>query len=318
MVKSYLIIAGGVGGAKIAEGFASYCNPKDLSIIGNVGDDWEFHGLWVSPDIDTLTYTLSGLIDRERGWGVSNETFRALGVLEKFGRETWMQLGDQDLGLHIYRTERRRKGDRPSIIAKDIARALGVNVDIILPTDQPLNTMVKTSLGWLPFQEYFVKERCKPIVEEISFEGADSATITPEAMEAIRSADVICIAPSNPIVSIGPIFAIPEILNAIKERKGLCIAVSPLIGGKAIKGPAVEILQALGHMPDSRGIAKLYHGLIDVIVIDEKDKYLTSYIEDSYCDVWVENTLMLNLEDKINLTKKIIQRAENYNLVRPK
>tara|TARA_Y100000994_G_scaffold200053_1_gene170449 strand:- start:457 stop:1410 length:954 start_codon:yes stop_codon:yes gene_type:complete len=312
MVSPYLIIAGGVGGAKMAQGFSDYCD-GELSVIGNVGDDWEFHGLWVSPDIDTLTYTLSGLIDLNKGWGVSDESFRALGVLESLGRETWMQLGDQDLGVHIYRTERRSLGDRPSIIAKDIARAFGVSANIILPTDNDLHTQVHTSFGWMAFQEYFVREQCKPLVKDISILGIDKAKITHEAREAIATASLICIAPSNPIVSIEPILAIPGMREAIMERQGLCIAVSPIIGGKTIKGPAVQMMKSLGHIPDSRGVAEIYSGLIDAIVVDEIDRNLTSYIENRYCEVWIENTVMLNKKDKRMLAERIVDRANKYD-----
>ena len=198
------LLAGGVGGAKMAEGFSALQN-IELSIIGNIGDDDEFHGLRVSPDIDTITYTLSGIVNREQGWGIKNESLRALDMLKKLGNKTWMTLGDSDFGLHIYRTQRLLEGSKPSDIAKDIAKKLGVKAKIILPTDDKIRTLVKISEGWISFQEYFVKRKCIPKILDLKYSGIKKAKINLNAIKAIKVADLIVIAPSNPLVSIKPI-----------------------------------------------------------------------------------------------------------------
>jgi len=308
-MSKVVVLAGGVGGAKMVQGFADVCSSSDLKVIGNVADDWEFHGLWVSPDIDTITYTLAELIDTDKGWGVQEETFRALFVLDKLGHDTWMQLGDQDLGLHIYRTFRRNAGDRPSEIARDIANSLGVNIDLILPTDDPLHTRINTPNGSMAFQEYFVRDKCKPVVKSISILGQEEARLTPEAMIAIENASLIVIAPSNPIVSIGPILSINGLRQAIVESSALCVAVSPLVGGRAIKGPAAQMMTSLGHRPDAVGVTELYNDIIDAIVIDYIDEGLISTIESYNCCVWVEKTIMNDRKDKKDLARAILDRA---------
>lgn len=264
------LLAGGVGGAKMAEGFQALID-VDLTVIGNVADDAEFHGLWVSPDIDTLTYSLAGLIDRQQGWGVADEGLRGLGMLERLGAETWMTLGDQDLGLHIYRTQRRHAGDRPRDIARDIAARLGVTASIVLPTDDVVQTRVRTDEGWLGFQEYFVRERCAPAVLELSYDGATSARPTAEALSAIADAHLIVLAPSNPLVSIAPILAIPGIRSAILAARAPVVAVSPLIGGAALKGPAASMMTSLGLRADVLGVAEQYSDLADALFIDPTD-----------------------------------------------
>ena len=309
MAEHIVILAGGVGGAKLVQGFADLCPSEKISVIGNVADDWEFHGLWVSPDIDTLTYTLAGLIDEQKGWGVREESFRALGMLNRLGKETWMQLGDQDFGLHIYRTERRRKGERPSTIAREIAAMFGVRVPILLPTDDPVHTKVQTPSGWLAFQEYFVRERCAPPVHDVRFDGAERATATPEVLAALDRADLIVIAPSNPIVSIGPILAVPGIRRAIERSRALKLAISPIVGGRAIKGPAAEMLRTLGHTADARGAAKLYAGLVDAFVIDEVDRAEAAGLSMLGPTIWVEQTVMRTRDDKRHLAERLLTRA---------
>lgn len=267
------LLAGGVGGAKMAEGFAAL-NDVALTVIGNVADDEEFHGLWVSPDIDTLTYSLAGLIDRDQGWGVADEGRRALDVLGRLGADTWMFLGDKDFGLHIYRTQRRRRGDRPSDIARDVAAKFGVSAEIVLPTDEVVQTQVKTDSGWLSFQEYFVRERCRPEVRELQYRGIEEAHATPEALAALADADLIVIAPSNPLVSIKPIVGIAGIAEAVRSAPAPVVAVSPLIAGRVVKGPADRMMAALGHRVDVCGVAALYAGLADMLLIDHADATL--------------------------------------------
>jgi LPPG:FO 2-phospho-L-lactate transferase len=302
------LLAGGVGGAKMAEGLAAL-EGVELTIIGNIADDEQFHGLWVSPDIDTVTYTLAGMIDRSQGWGVADEGLRALGVLETLGEHTWMTLGDKDLGLHIYRTMRRAEGDRPSDIARHIAKAFGVVPTIVLPTDDWMQTRLVTDIGPLSFQEYFVREQCKPEVLEIWFEGVEFAKPTPEALEALESADLIVLAPSNPLVSIDPILAIPGMHDAVVEAPAPVIAVSPLIAGKTVKGPAARMMASLGLDASALGVARHYQGLVDSLVIDSQDADLQPAIEALGMEVSTTDILMPTQERKRELAAYLLEVA---------
>ena len=234
------LLAGGVGGAKLAEGLAEIPEIA-LTVIGNVADDEEFHGLWVSPDIDTMLYTLSGRVNRDQGWGLADESNRALEMLNCLGANTWMFLGDRDFGLHIYRTERLRRGDRPSDIVADIRSKFGINSKILLPTDARVQTRVLTDGGWLSFQEYFVRERCQPEVLELKYDGLELSKITVEAEQALNEADLIIIAPSNPLLSILPILKIPGFYAALQNATAPIFAVSPLVAGKALKVEDIDI-----------------------------------------------------------------------------
>ncbi|MEM9061110.1 MAG: 2-phospho-L-lactate transferase [Pseudomonadota bacterium] len=303
------LLAGGVGGAKMAEGFAAL-DEVDLTVIGNVADDDDFHGLWVSPDIDTLTYTLAGLIDREQGWGVADEGRRALEVLGQLGADTWMFLGDRDFGLHIYRTERRRRGDRPTLIAADVARAFGVTSQIVLPTDEVVQTRVDTAQGWLRFQEYFVKEKCSPTVHAIEFVGIEQARPTPEALAALDDADLIVIAPSNPLVSIRPILEIPGIAAAVRAASAPVIAVSPLIAGRVVKGPADRMMVALGYHADVVGIAEIYADLANTLVIDTADAGLSEEVRAVGPTPHTTEIYMRDLDSKARLAREIVSLGD--------
>lgn len=302
------LLAGGVGGAKMAEGLAALPD-IDLTIIGNIADDDEFHGLWVSPDIDTLTYSLAGLIDRQQGWGVADESHRALDVLSRLGQDCWMSLGDRDFGLHIWRTMRRLRGDRPSQIAADAARALGVRPRIVLPTDDRVQTRVRTDAGWLSFQEYFVREKCVPEIREIRFDGIETARPTPESLQAMGEADVIVIAPSNPLVSIAPILAVPGIAEALRNASAPRIAVSPFIAGKVVKGPADRMMAALGLRADAVGVAERYAGLADALVIDDLDSVLVPEISRLGLRPECRAILMRDQDDKRRLAADIMAIA---------
>lgn len=304
------LLTGGVGGAKMAVGLARACQPDQLSIIGNVGDDQLFHGLWVSADIDTLTYTLAELIHPEQGWGLKDDTHNTLDVLGRLGDETWMFLGDKDFATHIYRTAQRTAGVRPSEIASRIATALGVTVPILLPTDDPLHTEIETNEGWLSFQDYFVRLRCQPTVRSVRFRGAESACATPEALAAVEDADIVFIAPSNPVVSIAPILAVSSLKAACTHARGYRIAVSPLIGGTAVKGPTEQMMRASGFSCDSFGVAASYAGLIDALVIDEQDAADAPALREQGLDVLVTPTLMRNDNDKIRLAQQCLAFAE--------
>lgn len=303
------LLAGGVGGAKMAEGLAAL-DRVDLTVIGNIADDDEFHGLWVSPDIDTLTYSLGGLIDRTQGWGVADEGHRALEVLRRLGQDCWMSLGDRDFGLHIWRTLRRQRGDRPSVIAADAARAFGVGPRILLPTDDPVRTMVRTDAGWLAFQEYFVREKCAPEVHELRFDGLARARPTPEALDAIAGADIIVIAPSNPLVSIAPILGVAGISDALRSATVPRIAVSPFIAGKVVKGPADRMMASLGLRADAVGVAERYRGLAGHLVIDHADEGLAPEIAALGLAAPARDILMRDQSDKARLAAEVVAIAE--------
>ena len=300
------LIAGGVGGAKMAEGF-DMCKEVELSIIGNVADDDEFHGLWVSPDIDTIIYTLSSKINRSQGWGVNDEGHRALDVLKELGKETWMFLGDRDFGLHIYRTERLKNGDRPSDITNDISQKFGITSKINLPTDDKVQTRVRTTKGWQTFQEYFVRDKCVPDVLELHYEGLSQSSITPEAESSIVNAELIVLAPSNPLVSISPIIEIPGFKKVLQNTNVPIIAVSPLINGKVIKGPADKMLASLGHRPDVLGIAQYYEDVISHLVIDEQDSSFFEDINSIGISPYSTDILMRDAMDKKRLALKILE-----------
>ena len=307
-----VLLAGGVGGAKMAEGLAAL-EDVDLSIIGNVADDAEFHGLWVSPDIDTVTYSLAGLIDRAKGWGVADEDTRALDVLTRLGEDTWMMLGDRDFGLHIYRTMRRNRGDRPFDIARDIAKAFGIRSAILLPTDDRVQTQVRTEQGWLGFQDYFVREKCQPEVSEIRLDGIDTARPNAEALAALDGADLIVIAPSNPLVSIAPILAISGVSDALKAASAPKIAISPLIAGKVVKGPADRMMTALGMRADAVGVAAHYADFLDHLVIDHQDEALREDITAFGIHCHKSAILMRDQADKARLAREVVAFALSKN-----
>ncbi|WP_264213332.1 2-phospho-L-lactate transferase [Leisingera thetidis] len=308
VTRKVTLLAGGVGGAKMAEGLAALPDVA-LSVIGNIADDDDFHGLWVSPDIDTLTYSLADVIDRNQGWGVADEGHRALDTLARLGADTWMSLGDRDFGLHIYRTMRRRRGDRPSLIARDTARAFGIKAEILLPTDDTVQTRVRTDAGWLSFQEYFVRERCAPEVRELAFHGLEQARPAPEALAVLAAADLIVIAPSNPLVSIAPILGVPGITEALRQSPAQKIAVSPFIAGKVVKGPADRMMTALGERADAAGVAQRYSGLAGRLVIDHADAALADSIRAQGMTPACSAILMQSLEDKTRLAREILDLA---------
>ena len=288
-------LAGGVGGARLAHGLQLVVAPEDLTVVVNTGDDAEFHGLLVCPDHDTVLYTLAGLADRERGWGRAGETWAAAGQLARLGEPTWFQLGDRDLALHVHRTRRLREGVRPTTIALDVAARLDVATRILPMADEPVRTRVRTADGWLAFQDWFVRLRADPPVLEVAFDGVERARVTPEAEAAFARADAIVICPSNPLVSIAPILAVPGIRDAIGAARGRGVrvaAVSPIVGGKALRGPADRMLAALGEEVSALGVARRYVGLVDVLVIDEADASLAPAVERLGLDAIVAPSVM--------------------------
>ena len=300
------LLAGGVGGAKLAEGLAEI-HEVSLTVIGNVADDEEFHGLWVSPDIDTMLYTLSGRVNRDQGWGLADESNRALEMLKCLGANTWMFLGDRDFGLHIYRTERLRSGDRPSDILADIASKFGINSKIVLPTDARVQTRVLTDEGWLSFQEYFVRERCQPEVLELSYNGLESSKITPEAEQALMETELIVIAPSNPLVSILPILKIPGFHTVLQKATAPILAVSPLIAGKALKGPADRMLTSLNYRADAVGVAHFYENIAANFLMDSNDVELSDEVSKLGMKPYTADILMPDLASKVRVAHEILE-----------
>jgi LPPG:FO 2-phospho-L-lactate transferase len=265
------VLSGGVGGARFLRGLVDVVDPRDITIVGNVGDDVEVLGLHVSPDLDSILYTLTGLADEERGWGRADETWRALATVAELGGESWFRLGDRDLGLHLVRTQLLREGAALSDVTERLAHALGLQAALLPATDDPLRTFLETPAGTLPFQTWFVGRGHRDEVDELHYVGSPDAVAAPGVLEALAAAELIIIAPSNPYVSIGPILAVGEIREAMRSRRVPCVAVSPLVGGRAVKGPADRMLARLAGGTEPSHVASCYDGLIDVLVIDELD-----------------------------------------------
>jgi LPPG:FO 2-phospho-L-lactate transferase len=266
-----VVLSGGVGGARFVRGIAEVAEPSDVTVIGNVGDDVEVLGMHVSPDLDSILYALAGLNDEERGWGRAGETWEALETVAALGGEAWFRLGDRDLGLHLVRTQALKAGAPLSTVTARIAAALGVETRLLPATDDRLRTWVATAEGEFPFQEWFVARGHRDDAESVRFEGAASTEPAPGVLAAIDAADLLLIAPSNPYVSIAPILAVPALREAVERRRVPCVAVSPLIGGRAVKGPADRMLARIAGGTSPRHVAGCYTGLIDAIVVDEAD-----------------------------------------------
>jgi LPPG:FO 2-phospho-L-lactate transferase len=265
------VLSGGVGGARFVRGLVDVVDPAQVTVVGNVGDDLEVLGMHVSPDLDSILYALADLNDEERGWGRADETWNALATVAELDGESWFRLGDRDLGLHLVRTQALRRGEALSAVTARVAQALGVGTTLIPATDDRLRTWITTPAGEFTFQEWFVARGHRDDVDSLRFEGADDAMPAPGVLEAIESADLLLLAPSNPYVSIAPILALAPVREALADRRVPCIAVSPLIGGRAVKGPADRMLARLAGGTSPAHIAALYPGLIDALVVDEAD-----------------------------------------------
>ncbi len=266
-----VVLSGGVGGARFVCGLVDAVDPSGVTVIGNVGDDLEVLGVYVSPDLDSILYALADLNDEDRGWGRAGETWNALGAVSELGGDAWFKLGDRDLGLHLLRTEAIGRGEPLSRITVGFAEALGIEARILPATDDRLRTWIQTEEGELTFQDWFVRRGHRDEVNGVRYEGAETARAAPGVLEALEGADLIVFAPSNPFVSIGPVLAVQEIRAAITERRVPSVAVSPLIGGKAVKGPADRMLRRLAGGTGPAQVAKCYEGLIDALVYDEAD-----------------------------------------------
>ena len=300
-------LAGGVGASKLLDGLSRAMPPEDLSIIVNTGDDAEFFGVYVSPDVDIVTYTLAGIVNRETGWGIAGDTFHALEMLAKFRGAQWFNLGDRDLATCLHRSELMRQGQTLSEITDQVRQALGVQSRILPMTDSHVPTTVMTANGPLHFQEYFVKHRTQIPITGLRFENIEAAHPTPEIIAAIHDAEAIIICPSNPLISIGPILAVPGIRDALKETKATVTAISPVVGGASLKGPTDRMLTQLGMEVSATQVARLYQDFLDVYIIDEKDREAKAEIEGLGISVTVTQTVMRGPEEKLALAQAVLK-----------
>jgi LPPG:FO 2-phospho-L-lactate transferase len=309
---SVVALAGGVGAARFLEGLVRVVPPEAVTVIVNTGDDMaNFMGLYISPDLDIVTYTLAGIVDPKKGWGIKGDTTRALSMLQELGFETWFTLGDQDLGTHIARTAMLQQGWPLSKATQVISQSLGVRCQLLPMTDKWVPTRIVTDVGLLHFEEYLVKRQAKDNVEDVIFDGIESAEPSPSVLDAIQNAETLIICPSNPIVSIGPILAVPGIKEAIIEASSPCVGVSPIIGGKPVKGPADKLMEGKGVEVSAKGVAEFYREFLDVLVIDQKDKSLAPKIEELGVKAVVEQTLMTSMERKKQLARTVLAAAKN-------
>jgi LPPG:FO 2-phospho-L-lactate transferase len=303
-----LALSGGIGGAKLALGLYRVLPSGALTVVANTGDDFEHLGLAVSPDTDTLLYTLAGLDDLERGWGRRDETWTFMKALERLGGETWFNLGDGDLATHVERTRRLAAGEALSEITDDFCRRHGIKARLLPMTDEPVRTRLRTEQGWLDFQDYFVRQRCEPIVREIAFAGVDRARPQPEFMQALADQNLkaVVICPSNPFISIDPILALPGVREALRGCAAPVVAVSPIIGSKAVKGPTAKMMAELALPVDASAVARHYGDILDLYVADESD---AGKVDDLGIPVVFARTLMASLEDRDALARTVLEAA---------
>lgn len=304
-----VVLAGGVGAARFIEGLVQVVEPETITAIVNTGDDFELHGLNISPDVDIVTGTLAGVIDQAQGWGIVDDTAECMSWLGKLGAPTWFKLGDRDLAFHIYRTALLKQGLSLSQIADQFRRALGVAVRIMPMSDQPVPTHIMTSAGELHFEEYFVQRRAQDEVLGVRFVNVEAASPAPGLLEAIAEAEAILFAPSNPIVSVGPILALPGVRAALQATKAPIVAVSPIVGGAPIKGPAAPLMRSQGLEVSALGIAHAYQGLIDGLVIDDLDAALAAPIAALGIGVVVTDTIMRGPDEKAHLAQTALDLA---------
>lgn len=302
-------LSGGIGGAKLALGLSHVVAAADLLVVANTGDDFEHLGLSISPDIDTLAYTLAGLDNTELGWGRRDESWNFMAALGAIGGETWFRLGDRDLAMHVERTRRLKAGEGLAAITADIAARLGVGPLILPMSDDAVRTMVRTGDGWIEFQDYFVRQQCRPVVKELAFAGAEVAKAHPDFLAALASprlrAVVVC--PSNPLISVGPILAVPGVRAALADCAAPVVAVSPIIGGKAVKGPTAKMFAELGTPPSAAAVARFYSGLLRGYVLDHEDAGVADEVGMATV---VTQTLMKTLEDKVALARGVLDFAD--------
>ncbi len=304
-----VVLAGGVGAARFLQGLVQVVPQERLTVIVNTGDDRDFYGLHVSPDLDIVMYTLSGLVDEAHGWGIRNDTYNTMQQLTSYGNEDWFLLGDRDLATHIHRTNLLRQGKTLSEITDELGKQFSLTLRILPMSDQNVTTHIQTPVGLLHFQEYMVKRRCADAVLDVVFAGASESHPAPGVLDAIKDAEAILIAPSNPIVSIGSILAIPGIHDALHEASGIVVAISPIVGGAPIKGPADKLMLGLKMEVSPVGVARYYRDFLDVMVIDKQDEHLLDEIEDLGIPAVATNTIMRDSAAKKSLAQKVLEVA---------
>jgi LPPG:FO 2-phospho-L-lactate transferase len=307
MALNVVALAGGVGGSKLVNGLAEILPTNQLTVIANTGDDFEHLGLTICPDLDTLVYTLAGIANPQTGWGRVDETWGFLETLEALGGPTWFRLGDRDLALHHERTRRLNEGQSLSEVTMHVCQALDISVNLLPMSDHPVRTIVDTDEGALTFQDYFVARRCEPHVKGFRFDGVETALPAPGVMEALSTADLVVLCPSNPWVSLDPILAVKGIRDTIATRP--VVGVSPIVGGKAIKGPAAKMCSELGIQPSALTVVEHFRDLLRGMVIDAQDEHLTPDILALDILVRVTNTIMMNLQDRIKLAEEVLNFA---------
>ena len=304
-------LAGGVGASKLLKGLVKISKEEELNIIVNTGDDIELHGLYISPDLDIVMYTLAELVDVKKGWGIKKDNFDCLEMLGKYGVETWFKLGNKDLATHIYRTCLLKSGLKLSDVTMKLCRSLGLKVNIFPMSDDRIKTMIDTEEGTMHFEEYLVKRFSQDKVLDVQFEGAEKSSPAKGVIDSILKSDIIILCPSNPIVSIGPILAVPGVRNALKNTKARVIGVSPIVDGGTIKGPADKLMRGLGLEVSPYGVAFLYRDFLDYFIIDTLDYAKKNQIESLGIKVVSTNTIMNSFMDKVRLAKEVLNFVES-------
>ena len=302
-------LAGGTGAAKLLRGLAPLVDPAELTIVGNTGDDTEIWGLHISPDLDTVCYTLAGLIDERKGWGLRDETFHALEQMPRLGEPAWFGLGDRDLATHLHRTRLLREGRSLTAVTADIVAALGVPARVLPMSDQPVRTRILGPEGWLSFQEYFVREKAQTLVRAVEYAGAAAATPAPGVVAAIAEARAVIVCPSNPITSVGPILAVPGLVEALGATSATVVAVSPIVGGAAVSGPAGQLMASAGLPVSAAGVARAYAAWLDRLVFDEQDRALADEIRALGIAPVPAPTMMSSREAEIDLARHVLNAA---------
>jgi len=302
-------LAGGVGAARFLEGLVRVVPQKEVVVVVNTGDDIELYGLHISPDIDIIMYTLAGIVDEEKGWGIRGDTFHFLQALRKYGYETWFNLGDRDLATHVHRTYLLKSGLTPSEVTSRLCQVLGLEVKILPMTNNRFATKIVTDRGEMHFQEYLVKRGAQDKVVNVVFKGVDKAEPAPRVVDSIMNSDIVVVCPSNPIVSIGTILSVKNIKTVLKETKARVVAISPIVGGRPIKGPADKLMQSLGLEVSAYSVAKLYQDFLDTFVIDRVDQAERERIQSLGLKVIETNTVMKTLEDKVQLARMALERG---------
>jgi len=303
-------LAGGVGAARFLDGLARVVSPERLFIIGNTADDAEIHGLHISPDLDTVMYTLAGLANPEHGWGIRGDTFRCLEALGRLGAETWFQLGDIDIATHLFRTERLRQGRTLAEVTSDLAAALDIKAALVPMSNARVRSSIRTPAGELEFQTYFVRRRARDRVLDVRFTGVEQATPAPGVLNAIRDAAAIVLCPSNPFISINPILAVPGVRETLRQNRSRVVAISPIVGGRAVKGPAARMMKSMRLRVAAVEVAKLYSDFLGVFVLDEKDRKQSAEVAGLGIRPVVTNTIMRGVRERRALARTVVRELK--------